>query len=100
MIDITEKKVTLRRAVAEARVDLGPVAVEAIREGAVPKGSVEDVTRAAGLLGIKRTPDLLPFCHPIPVDRADVSLEIDDAGVCVRVEVAAISRTGHDHARS
>jgi molybdenum cofactor synthesis domain-containing protein len=55
---------------------------------------VVDVTRAAALLGIKRTPDLLPFCHPIPIEHGDVTVEVDDGLVRVRVEVAAIARTG------
>ncbi len=94
MIDITDKRVTLRRAVAEAQIVVGADTVQAIREGRVPKGSVVDVTRAAALLGIKRTPDLLPFCHPIPVDRGEVSFVFEDGVVRVRVEVAAIARTG------
>ncbi len=94
MIDITNKRVTLRRAVAEATVVVGPGIAEAIRSGQVPKGSVVDVTRAAALLGIKRTPDLLPFCHPIPIEHGEVSVEVDDGLVRVRVEVAAIARTG------
>jgi molybdenum cofactor biosynthesis protein MoaC len=101
MIDITDKRVTLRRervtlrrAVAEATVVVNPAVALAIRQGEVPKGSVADVTRAAALLGIKRTPDLLPFCHPIPIDRGRVSVEIEDGVVKVSVEVAAIARTG------
>jgi len=94
MIDITDKRVTLRRAVAEATIVVDPDVAVAIRQGDVPKGSVIDVTRAAALLGIKRTPDLLPFCHPIPIDRGTVSVEVGDGVVRVHVEVAAIARTG------
>lgn len=94
MIDITEKRVTLRRAVAVATVVVDPDVAVAVRQGEVPKGSVVDVTRGAALLGIKRTPELLPFCHPIPIDCGQVSVEVENGAVLVRVEVAAIARTG------
>ena len=94
MIDITEKRVTLRRAIAQASVHVSPETAAAIREGRIAKGSVEDVSRAAGLLGVKRTPDVLPFCHPIPIDHTAVRFEIDDEVVKIEVEVTAIARTG------
>jgi len=94
MIDITDKRATMRRAVAEARVKISSATADAIRADEVPKGSVVDVTRAAALLGIKRTPDLLPFCHPIPVDHAGVTMDLEEDAVRITVEVAAIARTG------
>ena len=94
MLDITHKRVSLRTARAEALVRAEPSTVEMIRRGRIPKGSVEDVTRAAALLGIKNTPALLPFCHPIPIERGAVRCELEERGVRVIVEVAAIARTG------
>ncbi|RMF73960.1 MAG: bifunctional molybdenum cofactor biosynthesis protein MoaC/MoaB [Acidobacteria bacterium] len=94
MLDITRKRVSLRTARAEALVRAEPATLRMIREGTIPKGSVEDVTRAAALLGIKNTPALLPFCHPIPIERGTVRCEIEQRGVRVIVEVAAIARTG------
>ena len=63
MIDVTDRPPRLRRAVAEALVHARPETLVAVREGRVPKGDVVAVTRAAALLGLKRAPDLLPFCH-------------------------------------
>jgi cyclic pyranopterin phosphate synthase len=94
LIDITSKRVSLRRAVAEGRVAVRPETVEAIRQGEIPKGSVAEVTKAAALLGLKRTPELLPFCHPIPIEHGAVEVDLEERAVRVRVEVAAIARTG------
>jgi cyclic pyranopterin phosphate synthase len=94
MIDVTGKRVSLRRATAQATVHLAAETAVAVREGRIPKGSVADVTRAAALLAIKRTPDILPFCHRIPIEHAEVSVWVEDGAVHVRVDVAAIARTG------
>jgi len=94
MIDVTAKPTTLRRAVAESIVDMQPETVAAIRAQSIPKGDVAEMTRATAMLGLKRTPDLLPFCHPIPVDFADVRVVLEETSVRIRVEVAAIARTG------
>jgi len=94
MIDVTAKPTTLRRAVAESIVDMQPETVAAIRAQTIPKGDVAEMTRATAMLGLKRTPDLLPFCHPIPVDLADVRVVLEETSVRIRVEVAAIARTG------
>jgi len=94
MIDITHKRRSLRRARAEAFVRVKPETVARIREGRVPKGDVGELTRAAALLGMKATPSLLPFCHPIPIEKGVVDCRLEDCGVRVVVEVAAIARTG------
>jgi cyclic pyranopterin phosphate synthase len=94
MKDVSDRGSTLRTATAEALVTMQPETLAAVRAGAVPKGDVAGVTRAAGLLGLKRTPDLLPFCHAITLDHADVEVSADDDGVRVRVTVAALGRTG------
>jgi molybdenum cofactor biosynthesis protein MoaC len=94
MIDVTDRPPRLRRAVAEARVHARPETLAAVREGRVPKGDVAATTRAAALLGLKRTPDLLPFCHRIPVEHAAVEVTVGEDAVHVTVEVAAVARTG------
>jgi molybdenum cofactor biosynthesis protein MoaC len=94
MIDVTGRSTTLRRATAEARVTMRPETAAAVREGRVPKGDVAEMTRAVAMLGLKRTPDLLPFCHRIPVEHAAVRVEVEEAAVRVTVEVASIARTG------
>ena len=94
MIDVTTKPTTLRRAVAESTVEMRPETVAAIRAGDIPKGDVAEMTRATAMLGLKRTPELLPFCHPIPVDFAEVRVELEETTVRIQVEVAAIARTG------
>ena len=95
MVDITHKEPTLRIAVAEATVQLGsPETSLAIREGKVPKGDVFEMSRAAGLLGIKKTPDLLPDCHPLPIEAASVEYELSDTEIKIRVTVKTIYKTG------
>ena len=94
MIDVTDRAPTLRRATAEAVVTMSPAALERVRTGDVPKGDVAQITRGVALLGLKRTPDLLPFCHVIPVEHADVEVSLDDDAVRIRVHVATIARTG------
>jgi molybdenum cofactor biosynthesis protein MoaC len=94
MIDVSTKTTTLRRAVAESTVEMRLETIAAIRAGAIPKGDVAEMTRATAMLGLKRTPELLPFCHPIPVDHADVRVELEKTTVRIQVEVAAIARTG------
>jgi len=94
MIDVTDRPPRLRRAVAEARVHARPETLATVRDGRVPKGDVAATTRAAALLGLKRTPDLLPFCHRIPVEHATVEVSVGDDAVHVTVEVAAVARTG------
>jgi molybdenum cofactor biosynthesis protein MoaC len=94
MIDVSTKPTTLRRAVAESTVEMRLETVAAILAGDIPKGDVVEMTRATAMLGLKQTPQLLPFCHPIPVDHADVRVEAEKTTVRIQVEVAAIARTG------
>lgn len=94
MIDVTDRSTTLRRATAEALVTMRPETATAARQGHIPKGDVAEMTRAVAMLGLKRTPDLLPFCHRIPVEHASVRVAIEEAAVRVTVEVASIARTG------
>ena len=73
MVDITQKSTTLRTAIAQAIVKVSKTeTIEAIKNDTVPKGNVFAMSKAAGLLGIKRTPDLLPDCHPLPIEFAGI----------------------------
>ncbi|MFI5148249.1 MAG: bifunctional molybdenum cofactor biosynthesis protein MoaC/MoaB [Bacteroidia bacterium] len=95
MVDITHKSNTLRQAVAMAVVRLSkPEALEALLNKTVPKGDVFEMAKAAGLLGVKRTSDLLPDCHPIPIEYASVSYEIHGLDIRIRMEVKTIYKTG------
>lgn len=94
MIDLTHKRTTLRSAVAQAKVFMAPETVEAIRAGRIPKGDALEVSRTAGLLAVKRVPELLPFCHPVSIDGAELLMAIEPDGVRIEAEVQAIDRTG------
>lgn len=94
MVDVAAKEVTLRTATAIGRVDLSTECVALLRDGAVPKGDVLAVARVAAIMGAKRTPDLVPLCHPIALHGVTVDLAIDDAGVTVSATARTADRTG------
>ena len=95
MVDITAKNSTLRIATAEAVVQVSQKAtIEAIEQGRVPKGDVFEMSRAAGLLGVKKTPEILPDCHPIPIEYTGFSFEIIDQSIQIRCTVKTIYKTG------
>lgn len=94
MVDVTGKQVTARSATASGRVDLSAECVALLRDGAVPKGDVLATARIAGIMAAKRTPDLVPLCHPIAVSGVTVDLAVDDVGVAVTATVRTADRTG------
>ena len=95
MVNITHKSNTLRIAVATARVTVSSQqTIEAVEQRKVPKGDVFEFARAAGLLGIKKTSDVIPDCHPLPVEYAAITYAIDGLNITVRVEVHTIYKTG------
>jgi cyclic pyranopterin phosphate synthase len=96
MVDVGSKPVTARRAVASATVRMRPDVLSQVVAAGGPKGDAFGVARLAGIGGAKRTADLIPLCHPIPLDRVDVELTPDlDAGtVTIRAEARATARTG------
>ncbi|MBT8271659.1 MAG: bifunctional molybdenum cofactor biosynthesis protein MoaC/MoaB [Bacteroidia bacterium] len=95
MVDITSKSNTLRIASAGATVKVSKAeTIHAIKEGIVPKGDVFAASKAAGLLGIKKTPDLLPDCHPMPIEHADITFEIDGLHIHIVCTVKTIYKTG------
>ena len=95
MVNITHKSFTLRKAVATALVQTSmQQTIEAIEKRKVPKGDIFEFARAAALLAIKKTSDVIPDCHPLPVEYAAVTYEIIDLSVLISVEVHTIYKTG------
>ena len=94
MVDVSAKEVTARTATAAGRVLLSPECVAALRDGAVPKGDALAVARIAGIQGAKRTPELIPLCHPLSISGVDVTAEVTDAGVELTATVRTTDRTG------
>jgi len=94
MVDVSEKAETVRRAVARGRVLLAPETVSLLRDNAVPKGDALAVARIAGIMAAKRTSELIPLCHPLPVTKVVVNLEITAAGVEIEAEVRVTGKTG------
>jgi cyclic pyranopterin phosphate synthase len=95
MVEVGRKGVTDREAVAECEIRMSPDACRRLIAG-TPKGNPLEAARVAGLMAVKRTPDLLPYCHPIAVTGAEVTLEPDEGSGAIRVEVRvrATDRTG------
>ena len=95
MVDITHKSTTLRTATAQAVVKVSkPETIEAIKNDTVPKGHVFAMSKAAGLLGVKRTPDILPDCHPLPIEFTGVEYDINGLEITVLFTVKTIYKTG------
>ncbi len=95
MVDITHKKNTLRTAVAQAIVEVSSEeTIRAIQNKTVPKGDVFAMSKAAGLLGVKKTADLLPDCHPLPIEYTDISYEIEGLQIRILITVKTNYKTG------
>jgi cyclic pyranopterin phosphate synthase len=94
MVDVSGKDVTARSARATGMVLLSPAAVAALREGTVPKGDALAVARIAAIQGAKRTPDLIPLCHPIGLHSVTVDLQVTSEGVRFSAEARTADRTG------
>ena len=95
MVDITHKINTLRYARAQAIVKVSNEhTIDAIRNKSVPKGDVFEMSKSAALFAIKRTSDVIPDCHPLPIEFASVSFNIDKLEIQIQVEVKTIYKTG------
>ena len=95
MVDITNKVTTLRTAVAQAIVKVSkPETIAAIENDTVPKGNVFAMSKAAGFLGVKRTPDILPDCHPLPIEFTGIEYEVNGLEIKVLFTVKTIYKTG------
>ena len=93
MVDVADKLATAREAVAECVVRMAPETVKAVREGTA-KGDALQVARVAGIMAAKRTPDLIPLCHPLPLSSVGVDFDFVDGGVRVTARVRVVGQTG------
>lgn len=94
MFDVGDKPETLRTAVAQAIVKVDPATIILIKEGKSPKGNIIDAARLAATMGAKRTWDLLPYCHPIPIDSIKVDISLKEQSIEVTVDVKSVWKTG------
>ena len=94
MVDVGEKAITHRVAVASGLVRAQPETIAAIREGRAAKGDVLAVAQVAAVMAAKRTSDIIPMCHPLMLSRIDVSFELGEATVGIRAQVATRGQTG------
>ena len=94
MVDVSGKDVTARSATASGKVLVSPAVVELLRGEGVPKGDALGVARVAGIMAAKRTPDLVPLCHPLAISGVTVDLEVEDDGVAITASVRTTERTG------
>ena len=94
MVDTSEKSATARRAVASARVLMSAETVAAIRGHQTPKGDPLETARLAGIMAAKRTAELIPLCHPLPLTHVDVKARIEEFGVYLEAEVSTNAQTG------
>lgn len=94
MVDVSAKDVTAREATAECFVRMAAGTIAAIRDNSLKKGDALQVARIAAIMATKRTPELIPLCHPLPISGVDVDLDVQDGGVRVEVTVRVSGRTG------
>ena len=94
MVDVSGKAVTVREAVATGRVRMAPEALEAVRAGSLAKGDALAVARVAGIMAAKRTSELVPLCHPLPLTRVAVDFAFEDGAIAAMATVATEGKTG------
>jgi cyclic pyranopterin monophosphate synthase len=94
MVDVGDKEASDRRAVARAVVRMAPETVEALRRGDAPKGDVVGTARIAGIQAAKRTAELIPLCHPLPLSFVDVSVEMSERELALTAEARTRAETG------
>ena len=94
MVDVGDKPATAREAVAEGRIRLSPEALALVHDASAKKGDVLAVARVAGIMAAKRTADLIPLCHPLPLSRVAIDLAVTGTGVTVRATCKTHGPTG------
>jgi len=94
MVDVSDKPIVKRTAVAQGFVAMAAATVDRLRHGLVAKGDVLTTAQLAGIAAAKRTGDLIPLCHPLPIDDVRVDLQVEDGGVRVEAAVVSTARTG------
>jgi cyclic pyranopterin phosphate synthase len=94
MVDTSDKATTTRHAVASARVLMSPETIGAVKEHRTPKGDPLEAARLAGIMAAKRTAELIPLCHPLPLTHVDVQASVEDFGVLLESRVSTNAQTG------
>lgn len=94
MVDVSDKAETVRSATATGKILLSPETVAALRDNAVPKGDVLATARIAGIMAAKKTSELIPLCHPLPITKCTVDLQITDTGVSISATIRVTGKTG------
>jgi cyclic pyranopterin monophosphate synthase len=94
MVDTGNKEISSRRAVASARVSMSGETVSALREHRTPKGDPLEAARLAGIMAAKKTSELIPLCHPLPLTHIDVEATLEERGVLLKAEVSTNAQTG------
>lgn len=94
MVDVGAKAESQRLAVASGRITMAPEALAAVREGNAPKGDVLGTARIAGIMAGKKTAELIPMCHPLPIDAINIDFEFEENGVRVTATAAITGKTG------
>lgn len=94
MVDIGDKEVTLREAIVEGAVALSPKAILAIKRNKIPKGDVLEAARLAGIFAAKKTADLIPLCHPISIDHANIEFSLARDSIRIKTTVRGRTKTG------
>ncbi len=94
MIDVGEKSITRREAIAEGSIILKPSVIFAIKKKKIPKGDVLEAAKIAGILAVKKTPSLIPLCHPIPIEYAGIEFSFQKQKIKIRAVVKGEAKTG------
>ena len=94
MVDTGGKEISSRRAVASAHVVMKPDTVAALARQSTPKGNPLEAARLAGIMAAKKTSDLIPLCHPLPISHIDVEARLEESGVSLKAEVSTNAQTG------
>ena len=94
MVDVSDKDITRRVATAGGFISIRPEVIESIKSGAVPKGDVLATARIAGIQAAKRTSELIPLCHPLPIDHVTVDFSIGNEGIEITATTISTGRTG------
>jgi len=93
MVDVSDKDITARIATAKGRILMEPATLAMITTGTARKGDVLGIARLAGIMAAKKTPDLIPLCHPLPITKVSVDLTVNEADACVDI-AATVKTTG------
>lgn len=94
MVDVGSKEESVRTAIATGRVEMQPATVQLVRDGRAEKGNVLAVAQVAAIMGAKRTPDLIPMCHPLMLTGVEVAFELEESAVLISATVSTRGRTG------